>query len=76
MEANFSALRVGVSIEPAYLYGKIYLNTSFIIRDMTVGNRNNKSITITGEHGNSARLQLGPALNTVLLNCRDRKSVV
>lgn len=54
MEANFSTLLVGVSIEPAYLYGKIYLSTSFIIRDIGVGNKNNKSIPITAERGNSA----------------------
>lgn len=37
MEANFCRLLVGVSIEPTYLYGNIYLSTSsFIVRDMTV----------------------------------------
>lgn len=54
MEANFSTLLVGFSIEPDYLYGKIYLSTSFIIGDKTVDNRKNKSIAITAEHGNSA----------------------
>ena len=55
MEANFCRLLVGVSIEPTYLYGKIYLCTSsFIIRDMTLGNRNNNSISTTAEHGNFA----------------------
>lgn len=54
MERNISTLLVGVSIEPADLYGKIYLSTSFIFRDATVGNRSNKSITITAEHGSSA----------------------
>lgn len=54
MEANFSTLLAGVSIEPAYLRRKIYLSTSFMVRDMSVGNRNNKYIIITAEHGNSA----------------------
>lgn len=37
MEANFCRLLVGVSTEPTYLYGNIYLSTSsFIVRDMTV----------------------------------------
>lgn len=55
MEANFCRLLVGVSIEPTYLYGKTHLGTSsFIIGDMTVGNRNNNSISTTAEHGNFA----------------------